>query len=185
MTIVICLGNNIHGYNFTRHNIGRDFLEWFISPSLYKENKSFYFYNDEDKKRQYIIPKTTMNISGTIFTEKELKQKYIAREIEKIIVIHDDLEVPFGNVKIRTNKERGHRGHNGNRSLIESLKSINKEAFILPYFISIGIDRSPEGITVSEWVLKKYTPEERDYIKETIFPKVEKELQDLYLHLKN
>jgi PTH1 family peptidyl-tRNA hydrolase len=179
MNILICLGNHVPGYNFTRHNIGRDFLEWAIAPSLYKENKYFYSYTDETKERLYIIPKTTMNISGTIFCDKELAYAYKNGEISSITILHDDLEVPFGRVKVRANKERGHRGHNGNRSIINTLKSISAANFTLPYFISIGIDRPPEEIPVSQWVLKKYNNQEKEYICNTIFPKIEEAINSL------
>lgn len=173
MKVIIGLGNMPVQYSWTRHNIAKDYLE---SLLFYKELQE-YFYNDESDDLYYIIPKTNMNNSGLIFYEKKLYNWYKNNSIKEIIVLHDDLEVPFGKIQKRVNKERGHRGQNGCRSILSEMKKIKKDNFIPPYFLSIGIGRPSENIPVSNWVLKKYTEEEISFIKENIFNQISKELK--------
>jgi PTH1 family peptidyl-tRNA hydrolase len=68
-----------------------------------------------------------------------------------MVVIHDDLELEYGFCKLRNNKERGLRSHNGLRSIAHYLNND------LPYFLSVGIGRPEHNEEVSVFVLKKFT----------------------------
>jgi PTH1 family peptidyl-tRNA hydrolase len=70
-----------------------------------------------------------------------------------LIVVHDDLDLPLGTVRIKTGG--GHGGHNGLRSLIDSLGSAD---FIR---VRVGIGRPPDGMDAADYVLSPFASEER------------------------
>ncbi len=122
--IVIGLGNPGESYTRTRHNVGRillieiakkfDFNNW-KNESKYKLEKSKGDINGE--KFEFILPNTYMNESGQVasFVAKDKKK------INKLIVVYDDIDLPFGNIKISFN--RGSGGHKGLSSIIKKLKT--------------------------------------------------------------
>jgi PTH1 family peptidyl-tRNA hydrolase len=156
--IFIGLGNHGKGFTWTRHNIGKDFLTWKLNEenhTLHIEDNYDYFMDTKNNVAvYYVIPKTSMNISGEIIQKGILQKLYLSEKNVTTYIIHDDLQVEFGKYKSRTGNDRGPRGHNGNRSIIEHLKS--KKNYIQPYYLSIGIGRPSDG-DVSNWVLKKFS----------------------------
>lgn len=177
--IIIGLGNSPIQYQYTRHNIGKDFLFFLYNKNLFTENKLYYSYNDtiENQDCSFIIPNLYMNNSGDIFKDNYLK-KIAMQDNTKIIIIHDDLEVPFGKYKLRNNKDRSERGHNGNRSINQSLKSLLKEKYTQPYYLSIGIGR-PANEEIDTWVLKKFNSLEITALESTIYPSIKNELSHI------
>ncbi len=152
---LIGLGNKGSEFTHTRHNLGKDFVEWLVeknsSPSNWKKESSVAYTTislSDEKKLMCIIPQTFMNESGAVipFLKKIIKNS------EEILVAHDDLEINFGECRFRMTPDRGLRGHNGLRSIQQFLKD-------KPYFLSLGIGR-PESISVSDYVLKKFNQEE-------------------------
>lgn len=111
MYIVVGLGNPGDEYVLTRHNAGRMAAE-FMAPKV---------------SAKVVTIDTFMNKSGNA-VKKVIKSKKAAK---KLIVIHDDLDLPLGEIKISYN--RGSGGHKGVESIIRALKT---EAFIR---IRIGI----------------------------------------------
>ena len=119
--LIAGLGNPGEEYELTRHNVGARALGEFA-----KRNKN--------KKLRLLAPTTFMNRSGEA-AGKLVKSKAAA---EKLIVIHDDLDLPFGRFKISFG--RGSGGHRGVESVIKKLKT---EKFIR---LRIGIAPStPTG----------------------------------------
>jgi len=114
---IIGLGNPGTKFHNNRHNIG--FL--IVDALAEKHNASWHKKEDretadvqiDDKKIILIKPQTFMNSSGKIIPSL-LKQGIKA---ENILVVHDELEKPFGKVEIKTGGS--HRGHNGLRSIME------------------------------------------------------------------
>jgi PTH1 family peptidyl-tRNA hydrolase len=122
--IIVGLGNPGEEYLKSRHNTGRivlqeiarkyDFLDW-KNESKYKLEKTKGEIGGE--KFDFIIPNTFMNNSGdavSIFINEKKK-------LPKLIVIYDDIDLPFGTYKISFNKSSG--GHNGLDSIIKKVKS--------------------------------------------------------------
>ncbi len=125
MKIVVGLGNKGEEYEKTRHNTGRIILGM-IEKKLSGEGK--------EKKIKFIAPDTFMNLSGKAVAPY-IKTK---KDLENLIVIYDDVDLPLGKVKISFNRSSG--GHNGLGSIIKALKS---EEFVR---IRVGIaPATPSG----------------------------------------
>ena len=168
---IIGLGNPGSKFEYTRHNIG--FMVMDALADAYQgswRTKGDIVYADiliGDHKLMLIKPQTFMNESGIIMAE--LRKKGI--ELENIIVVHDELEKPFGSVT--TKEGGGHRGHNGLRSIIQQ----SGPDFIR---ISCGIGRPEQKEQVSDYVLSKFSegPDEvTDMVDEAVIA-IEKLIRD-------
>jgi PTH1 family peptidyl-tRNA hydrolase len=93
-------------------------------------------------------PLTFMNLSGRSVAEAVRFHKL---SLDDVVVIHDDLDIPFGRVKLK--KGGGHGGHNGLRSLLSELGSGDFTR------IRVGIDRPSRGEVV-DYVLTPFSREE-------------------------
>jgi PTH1 family peptidyl-tRNA hydrolase len=96
-------------------------------------------------------PLTYMNRSGVAVAPAF---RELAESPEDLIVLHDDLDLPMGQVRLKRGGGTG--GHNGLRSLQEELGT---QAFLR---VRIGIGRPSEGIDPAEYVLSAPPPESRD-----------------------
>lgn len=143
MYIIVGLGNPGEEYARTRHNAGR-MAEDYIAKSG-KINAKF------------IFPDTFMNKSG-VAVAKVVKSKSVAG---KLIVIHDDLDLPLGALKISYN--RGSGGHKGLESIIRALKT---KEFIR---IRIGIGKK---VDVEKHILGKFKKSEIEILKK-VFKRVQ------------
>jgi PTH1 family peptidyl-tRNA hydrolase len=123
--IIVGLGNPGEEYVGTRHNTGREALFAFSKANDFSEwqfdvkSKSLISSGKVGKETVILTaPETFMNKSGeTIKKIKDLrlkikgKGKEKRKEIENLVVVHDDLDIPFGKFKISFNKSSG--GHRG------------------------------------------------------------------------
>ncbi len=175
MKLVVGLGNPGAEYENTRHNTGR------IMVGLV-ENKV------EDKlKIKFITPDNFMNNSGKAVAPLVKTKK----DLENLVVIYDDIDLPLGKIKISYNRSSG--GHNGLGSVIKALKS---EEFLR---IRVGISpATPKGVVkkpkgekaVLNFLLGEYKKSELDTIKklsktvaeavETIFTEGKEKAMSLY-----
>lgn len=138
MILVVGLGNPGEQYKYTRHNTGFIVLDN-ILPDIdwthsHKANTLFYREVINKKEVEYLKPETFMNNSGTAVLYAKTKHKI---KSENIIVIYDDVDLPFGSVKISFNRSSG--GHKGVESIIKKIKS--KE------FIRIRVGVTPKTPT--------------------------------------
>ena len=104
MKLVVGLGNPGVEYEKTRHNTGRILVQ-ILEAKM------------EDKKIKFLTPDTFMNKSG-MAVAKLVKTK---KDLENLIVVYDDIDLPLGKIKISFNRSSG--GHNGVGSIIKALKS--------------------------------------------------------------
>jgi PTH1 family peptidyl-tRNA hydrolase len=161
MKLIIGLGNPDKEYQATRHNFGQLVLEALgDKKNLSWENnkKTNSLTADWPNSRYKIIlatPLSYMNESGQV--AKALKTFYKI-PTHKIIVIHDDLDLPFG--KIRLSKSRGDAGHQGVASIIKYLKSKD--------FKRIRLGLGPQQGKSENFVLQKFTEEEKRKLPEII-----------------
>ena len=77
--------------------------------------------------------------------------------LDQIIIIHDDLDLPIGSLKLKIGG--GHGGHNGLRSII----SHSGKSFIR---LRVGIGHPGNKVDVTNWVLGKFKPNEKGPIQE-------------------
>ena len=176
MKILVGLGNIGKEYIDTRHNVGRDFLIWFAYKNNFTEFKKDSFLKAlvshgevGNKKYTLVLPETYMNLSGQ--TVKNIFNKWDETKKEDITIIHDDIDINFGEIKV--SKDSGHGGHNG----IKSIQQETKENFqririgICPKTFLSGF-KKPHKDQVADFVLKRFGILERREI-ESIFKKVE------------
>ena len=172
MHLVVGLGNPTAKYQDTRHNVGFLFLD-FLSKSYKPANNfikktSFLSYESRINNSLLIKPDTYMNLSG------ECVHKYMQfykETSDNLIVIHDDLDLPFASLKYKISGGNG--GHNG-------LKSCDSLVGNDYFRIRIGIGRHPI-MDVSSWVLSSFSDEEMDVLNDEIFPKA-KEALDSFIN---
>jgi peptidyl-tRNA hydrolase, PTH1 family len=154
MKVICGLGNPGNHYKYTRHNIG------FLALDYIADKEDFEFEQDKNfnslifKKKYlsldilFIKPKTYMNLSGdsilSLFSFYKLKP-------EDLIVIHDDVDIPFGLVRVKVGG--GTAGHNGLKSIVSKIGN----NFLR---IRLGIDRPPPLFDTADYVLQKFTAEE-------------------------
>lgn len=151
--ILAGLGNPGPTYQWTRHNAGFLFLDHLADlKNIAISKKSFSGFSGEcDFSGHRLIllkPQTFMNLSGKAVMQA---LQFYKLPLSNLIVIHDELDLPFGAVRFKTGG--GHGGHNGLRSIMENL---GKGDFIR---LRIGIGKSPHGDTTGH-VLGRIPPEQ-------------------------
>ncbi len=151
--LIVGLGNPGPKYQWTRHNAGFMVLDRLSHlAGIAVTRKSFSGLCGEGKwqgERLVLLkPQTFMNLSGRSVAEA---LRFHKLSVEDLIVIHDDLDIPFGRVKLK--EDGGHAGHNGLRSLSQELGS---GAFLR---VRVGIGRPVHG-DVANYVLSNFVPEE-------------------------
>ncbi len=160
MHYIVGLGNPGAEYENTRHNVGRMAVQVLAKEyatggadgfKADKVLKSLKAKADIDgESATLILPETFMNKSGQavaplilgdakiVGKPNEAEKKALEKKAKKLVVIHDDLDLPFGHIKIVFN--RGPGGNNGVDSIIRSIKT---EAFTR---VKIGISpTTPTG----------------------------------------
>lgn len=160
MWLIVGLGNPGDKYVDTRHNIGFtviDLLAHSCSIQLISRTRHCIQGRGsiEDKDVILIKPLTFMNLSG--IAVQETMKKY--EDITNVLVIHDDLDLPPGTIKIRKTGSSG--GHRGIDSIIERLGS---KDFIR---LKIGIGRSMR-ISPEDYVLRPFYKKEKPFIDEAV-----------------
>ncbi|MRS12321.1 MAG: aminoacyl-tRNA hydrolase [Actinobacteria bacterium] len=146
--IVVGLGNPGPEYENTRHNAG------FRVIDLLAENLRVSYWKEEAGAKVGLVrfgqddlvlakPQTFMNLSGKAVSK--LTQAYDADPSE-VIIVHDDLDLPEETVRVK--RGGGHGGHNGLRSLTESLGTGD---FLR---VRIGIGRPPGRQDSADFVLE-------------------------------
>lgn len=146
--LVVGLGNPGKEYDGTRHNIGFAVLDSLVS-GFTRDTKGP---SDvaRDGEIRYVKPRTYMNLSGNAVLSW---LSWLKLRPSDLLVVVDDFALPLGEVRLR---ERGsHGGHNGLRS-IETVLGTREYARV-----RCGIGPVPERWAVEDFVLARFTPEER------------------------
>ena len=158
MKLVIGLGNPGKEYKETRHNIGFMVIDNYLGKNIKYKKKFNALYVEKiinNEKILFIKPETYMNNSGD-----SIKQfvDYYHVPIENILIIHDDIDIKLGSLRIKKNSSSG--GHNGIKSIINSL---NTDEFLR---LKIGI--SAEHSNTVEFVLNKFSKEQKEELVSVI-----------------
>ncbi len=158
MHLIIGLGNIGADYLLTRHNVGFMVIDE-ITKNLTTANINKSNFQSTLLKSGYNLfskPTTYMNNSGVAVNSI---MDYYKIDIEDIIVIHDDLDLPFGTVKYKVGG--GHGGHNGLRSIDAH---IGKEYIR----VRIGIGKPEDRSNVANYVLSNFSKEEMNKLQDII-----------------
>ncbi len=162
MFLILGLGNPGKRYQGTRHNIGFAVLEelaarWRVALN----HKSFHalWGRGEIEGRSVLLamPQTYMNLSGQ--AARELTD-YFKLEVSKTIVVHDDLDLPVGSIRLKS--RGGDAGHKGLKSIIAHLGSADFHR------VRIGVGKPADKRRVEDYVLEKFHPEEAPVIQDVI-----------------
>lgn len=161
--LIIGLGNIGTKYENTRHNVGFqcvDFIHQNWKGVTWNEEKKFHAFISQiiikGKKIILAKPTTFMNLSGEAV--KKLSN-YFKIKPEEIIIIYDDLDLPFGSIRIR--KKGGPGTHNGMKSIVEHLKTENFPR------IRIGIESREKKTEATGYVLAQWSKKEQKELKKT------------------
>jgi len=150
MTLFIGLGNPGSQYEDTRHNIGFKVIDKLIDDSGARDISKSSFHGELSRSTQtlFLKPTTYMNLSGK--SAQPIKH-FFKVELEDIIVIHDDIDLPFGAVRFK--RGGGHGGHNGLKSLDEM---IGKEYIR----VRVGVGKPEHKSQVADYVLHDFSSDE-------------------------
>lgn len=162
MYLLVGLGNPGNDYAVTRHNVGFIFLDYLAREYGFTFKSSKWqaeVVKDTLWGKPVVLakPQTFMNRSGAAVAQIV---NFFQISTENLIVVHDDLDLEVGRIKIVTS--RGAGGHNGIRSIIQHLDANNFTR------IKIGIGRPPVPMTSSNYVLSKFSPDEQKILEENL-----------------
>jgi peptidyl-tRNA hydrolase, PTH1 family len=189
MFYIIGLGNPGDEYKNTRHNTGReavmllakksDFPEWGFDK---KSNAQISKFKIGKESVTLILPDTFMNNSGkavSYFVKPKLKTS--KKGLENLVVIHDDIDLPLGTLKISYNKgTAGHRGLDSIVKVVKTLEFVRIRVGVSPATAK-GRAKKPEGEkAVIDFILHKFKPAELETIKK-VFKKVSEAVPTLIL----
>ncbi len=154
--LIVGLGNPGPTYETTRHNIGFMVIDELVRRQNAQKLSSSSFDGELFKFSNHFLlkPLTFMNLSGNSIVA--VKKFY---KIEEVVVIHDDLDLPFGTLRFKHGG--GHGGHNGLRSTDER---ISKEYTR----VRMGIGKPEHKGEVSSYVLGDFNPDEQTHLQEWI-----------------
>jgi PTH1 family peptidyl-tRNA hydrolase len=158
-TVLMGLGNPEAQYARTRHNVGCMVVDalaerWYLRWERGKGTGCLAFHRDEV---HVLRPLTNMNLNGDSLGGylRQLRKEVAPALIysENILVVHDDLDQPYGRVRLRLAGSSG--GHNGLKSIQKKLASTNYHR------LKLGIGRPEARSDVAAHVLSPFTGTER------------------------
>lgn len=152
MVYVFGLGNPGPEYELTRHNAGVETLEKlaaFFQVKLKKRCFCNYRWaridTPETGKVTLVFPLTYMNLSGNV-------ARNLVRAEDDVIVICDQMDLRPGSLRMRNGGSSA--GHNGLKSMLSAIEGDFKRVYI-------GVGRPPEGVSVPDHVLSRFSDEDR------------------------
>lgn len=160
--LIVGLGNPKNQYSETRHNVGFKVIDILRKKHKVLELFRKRYFNGwkieiEGKKILILKPKTYMNESGKAV---KIALDFFGEKIENLVIIHDDLDIEIGKIKIIRNKRPA--GHKGVISVIEN---IGRNDFIR---VRIGIGKKEINTSYVDYVLSPFLPEEKEIINKAI-----------------
>mgnify|MGYP004563747353 FL=1 len=161
MKLIVGLGNPGKKYENTRHNTGfavidRTLAKLNVELDKNKFNAYYTMINRNGEKIYILKPLTYMNLSGEAVAPF---MKYFGIEPEDLVVVHDDLDLPVGKIRLRQSGSCG--GQNGMRNIIDLLGDSNIKR------IRVGIGKDPL-IPVVDYVLGKTKKEDLEVYNQAL-----------------
>ena len=157
MKLIVGLGNPTDKYRNNRHNIGFMVVDKLISDLKAHDISKKDFKGELYKSKNLLLlkPQTYMNLSG----ESVVKVcNYYKINIDDVIVIHDELDIDFGKIKLKKGGSSG--GHNG-------IKSIDQHCTNDYLRVRLGIGK-PENKDIIAHVLSDFSKDELDCLDKII-----------------
>ncbi len=161
MKLIVGLGNPGREYEKTRHNVGFMAID-ILANLLDVEFKTNQFQaqiaslNFKGEKVLLMKPQTYMNLSGEAVSACA---RYYKIDTQDILVLHDDLDLPVGKIRIRYQGSSG--GQNGLKNIIELLGTQDIKR------IRIGIGKDPI-IPTKDYVLGKIPSDQKELVDEIL-----------------
>lgn len=160
--LVVGLGNPGVTYRYSRHNMGFQVVDRLAHTlSITWEKSPFHaLWGSGDVRRNPLAvakPMAYMNRSGD---PTRAIASHFAINTGEMLVIHDDIDLSFGRIKIKA--KGGHGGHNGLRSIMDAFGSGD---FMR---LRIGIGRPDPGVTVTDHVLGEFNASEAGHLDELL-----------------
>ena len=161
MWLICGLGNPGKRYLYTRHNIGFEIVDLIINKYnfiLKNKDKNQELYKGVIQNNNCLIckPLTFMNNSGIVISKTI---NYYKIKKTKIIVIHDDLDLTLGKIKIKVGG--GNAGHNGLSSIDNVIGNQYKR-------IRFGIGHPGSKNLVEKYVLNKFDTTEKEIVNKQV-----------------
>ncbi len=161
MKLIVGLGNPGKKYENTRHNTGfavidRTLAKLNVELDKNKFNADYTMINRNGEKIYILKPLTYMNLSGEAVVPF---MKYFGIEPEDLVVVHDDLDLPVGKIRLRQSGSCG--GQNGMRNIIDLLGDSNIKR------VRVGIGKDPL-IPVVDYVLGKTKKEDLEVYNQAL-----------------
>ncbi|AZH79211.1 aminoacyl-tRNA hydrolase [Microbacterium sp. Y-01] len=155
--LVVGLGNPGPRYEATRHNVGQMVLDELAARrrESFREHKAgarvveTWLLPCADKL-VLVKPNSFMNVSGTPVAALA---RFYSVPAEQVVVVHDELDIPFDTLKLKTGG--GHGGHNGVRDVARALGTADFPR------VRVGIGRPPGRQDPADWVLAPFGKDER------------------------
>lgn len=162
MYYIVGLGNPGLQYENTRHNVGFMTIDYLANKYNIDVRrlkfKSLYGQGEiSGHKVMLIKPQTYMNNSGEAIRELRDFYKF---DIDKLIVIYDDIDIDFGTIRIRKKGSAG--SHNGMKSIIYQIQDDQFPR------IKLSIGKKPEKWDLANFVLSGFTKEEVSVLEDEI-----------------
>jgi PTH1 family peptidyl-tRNA hydrolase len=160
--IFIGLGNPGREYRGNRHNIGFsvvNLLAQELGIKMLRFHSKSVVGTGSYQNRPVILakPQTFMNLSGQAVGGLV---KFYKAPLENILIVHDDLDLPLGTLRLRPGGGAG--GHNGLTSIIQQLKTQEFPR------LRIGIGRPPGQMDAADYVLQDFLKDEQEYLSEIL-----------------
>ncbi len=157
MKLIVGLGNPGKAYEGTRHNMGFDVIDILLQRWKFVLNKKD-FHSEygkifiDDEEVILLKPQTFMNLSGMAVLDFT---SYFHIDLEDILIVYDDLDLPPGKIRIREKGSSG--GQKGMESILLYMHTDEIQR------IRIGIGKAT--MNTVDYVLGKPSPEERELIR--------------------
>jgi PTH1 family peptidyl-tRNA hydrolase len=165
--IIAGLGNPGMQYMNTRHNVGYIAAERIVAEAggsfeklRFKSNTADIHF--ADRRVLVLKPVTFMNLSGEAVNDA---MQYYKVPPEQVLILCDDIYLEPGKIRIR--RKGSHGGHNGLKSIFELT---GEEDFPR---IKIGVGNNPDGRNLADWVLSKFTADEKAVLETAYHDSVE------------
>ncbi|MGC9490136.1 MAG: aminoacyl-tRNA hydrolase [Thermovirgaceae bacterium] len=155
MQLILGLGNPGPRYAWTRHNVGWllvDMLVDDVGGAPLSETRYLQRWGPVEIEGRTVLfakPLTYMNRSGLVFQELPAE---LMQDPEKILVVYDDIALPFGRIRLRKSGSAG--GHNGMKSVLSVLGTLEVPR------LRVGIAGADLPQDVARYVTSPFSPRE-------------------------